>query len=417
MSIKADWSESGVTFFAKNSDRSTNEPHLVLRVPVMTYAESSTVQCTYISIPQVERTREVILYKPSWIWGAEMGVNDARVAIGNEAVFTKARKGPPSLTGMDILRLALERAGTAAHAVEIMIRLLEDYGQGGNCGFDKEFYYDNSFLAADPREAYVLETSGKNYAVNEVKDRYAISNRLSIGANHFARGGVTPGEDFSKRFTEPVFSHFSAAKTRRCQVMEQLTRSTGAHDLIGILRSHDPDVSGREFKRGTVSSVCMHAGGLIGDHTTGSLIAALRPEKPVTLWSTGSSTPCISAYKPVFWNSDAAPVFSDPEKSLDYWLKREQIHRAVIAGKIDASALRSRIRSLEAEWLSREAEIMSPDIPDVNELAALSMDADKQEQALIDEYYNENWRDIKIKGRYTRYWNRKNSRLGLPRII
>jgi len=411
LSITAGWSKSGVTFFAKNSDRSPNEPHLILRAPGMNHSTGSFVQCTYINIPQVERTHEMILYKPSWIWGAEMGVNDARVAIGNEAVFTKARRGAPSLTGMDTLRLALERADTAASAVEIMIRLLEEYGQGGNCGFDKEFYYDNSFLAADPREAYVLETSGKNYAVIEVNDRYAISNRLSIGANHSARGGVTPGEDFSRRFTEPVFSHFSAAKARRNQVMEQLTPSTGACDLMKVLRSHDPGVSEREFKRGTVGSVCMHAGGLIGDHTTGSLVAVLRPEKPVTLWSTGSSTPCISAYKPVFWNSDAAPVFNDSELSLAYWLKREQLHRAVIAGKIDVGALRGRIRDLETEWLSREDKIMSADVPDTNELAALSADADRQEQALIDEVHDGNWRDIKIKGRHTRYWSKKNSKL------
>jgi len=54
---------------------------------------------------------------------------------------------------------------------------------------------------------------------------------------------------------------------------------------------------------------------------------------------------------------------------------------------------------------------MSADVPDVNELAALSADADRQEQVLIDEYYSENWRDIKIKGRYTHYWGQKNSKL------
>jgi len=54
---------------------------------------------------------------------------------------------------------------------------------------------------------------------------------------------------------------------------------------------------------------------------------------------------------------------------------------------------------------------MSADIPDVTELAALSADADKQEQALIVEYYNGNWRDIKIKVRYTRYWRQKHSKL------
>ena len=410
--ITADWSEHNVAFFAKNSDRSPNEPHLVMRIPAANHTTGSMVRCTYISIPQIEHTREVILYKPSWIWGAEMGVNDARVAIGNEAVFTKAKRGVPSLIGMDILRLALERADSAKNAIEVMIKLLIEHGQGGNCGYDKEFHYDNSFLAADPKETYVLETSGKNYAVIKVDDKYAISNRLSIGKEHILGEGLSPGEDFSRRFTEPVFSHFSASNARRCQVTDRLSPKNDSYELMSILRNHNVNIEGKEFCHCSISSVCMHAGGLIGDHTTGSLVAVLRPQKPITLWTTGSSTPCISAFKPVFWNSNTAPLFNDQKSSFEYWLKREHIHRAVIAGKIDASALRDRIKTLEAEWLQKEKEIMQESSPDETMLAALSADADKQEQAVIDEFYNENWCDINKRGRYARYWNRKNKKLG-----
>jgi len=410
--ITADWSEHNVAYFAKNSDRSPNEPHLVLRVPAANHMTGSMVRCTYINIPQVEHTREVILYKPSWIWGAEMGVNDARVAIGNEAVFTKAKKGEPALLGMDILRLALERADSAKKAIEVMIKLLKEHGQGGNCGYDKEFRYDNSYLAADPKETYVLETSGKNYVVIKVDEKYAISNRLSIRKDHILREGLSPGENFSKRFTEPVFSYFSAAKTRRSQVTEKLSPANDSYELMNILRNHNENIEGNEFNHCSIASVCMHAGGLIGDHTTGSLVAVLRPEKPITLWTTGSSTPCISAFKPVFWNTDSAPLFSDPKASFEYWLKREHIHRAAIADKVDVISLRERITTLEKEWLQKENEIMQEDTPDTSKLAALSAEADKQEQAMIDELYNENWREINKKGRYARYWNRKNEKLG-----
>ena len=411
LAIVADWSDDNTTYFAKNSDRSPNEPHLIQRMPGGRHEPDSLAKCTYISIPQVEYTRETILYKPSWIWGAEMGINEKRVVIGNEAVFTKSKKGEPALTGMDILRLALERADTAASAVEVMISLLETHGQGGNCGYDKEFQYDNSFLAADPREAYVLETSGKKYAVLKVEDKYAISNRLSIGRNHSARGGLDPGEDFARRYTEPVYTHFAAAKKRRNQSLEGLSPTTGAAQLMEKLRTHDQGVHGHEFERGSVASVCMHAGGLVGDHTTGSLVAVLRPDKPVTIWSTGSSTPCISAFKPVFWNSEAPPVFSDPAPSLEYWLKREHIHRAIIAGKVDEHTLRDRIRELEADWLLQEERIMSADTVDDAELLALSANANKQEQALIDEFYVQDWQDIPGRNRYTRYWKHKNEML------
>lgn len=64
-------------------------------------------QCTYIEIPQVEKTYAVILSKPAWMWGAEMGANECGVCIGNEAVWTKLN-GPDDeverLLGMDLLR-------------------------------------------------------------------------------------------------------------------------------------------------------------------------------------------------------------------------------------------------------------------------------------------------------------------------
>ena len=409
--LPAAYSKSGVCCFAKNSDRSPNEPHLVIHVPEKHHPKGALVSCTYISIPQVEYTRQMILFKPSWIWGAEMGVNEARVAIGNEAVFTRAARGAASLTGMDLLRLALERAGTARAAVETMIELLETYGQGGNCGYDKKFFYDNSFLVADPEEAYIMETSGRNYAVARPEGKCAISNRLTIGTEHYARSGIGAEDNFSKRFTEPVFSYFSAAGERRKSVMDNLSPDIDIAGQFSILRSHAPDADGREFRRGSVKSVCMHGGGLIGDHTTGSMTAVLRKDKPVTIWCTGASTPCISAFKPVFQGSGAPPVFSDPEQGKAYWLKREHLHRAVIAGLVDIASLRERIKTLEAGWLMREGQLMSETVPDTSALLALAREASAQEQALVDEFSVPEWRKIKSRSSYAKYWCKKNSAL------
>ncbi|MCL1813669.1 MAG: hypothetical protein FWG29_09135 [Treponema sp.] len=64
--------------------------------------------------------------------------------------------------------------------------------------------------------------------------------------------------------------------------MDRLSPSLKTADLFGILRSHEQNVNGREFTKGSVKSVCMHRGGLIGDHTTGSLVAVLRQNRPAT---------------------------------------------------------------------------------------------------------------------------------------
>ena len=126
----------------------------------------TTVRCTYIEIPQAPRTHAVLLSRPFWIWGAEMGANEHGVVIGNEAVFATLPPGRTrALIGMDLLRLGLERGATAAEAVDVITGLLERHGQGGNCGLRHEHFYDNSFLVADAREAFVIETVGRMWAV------------------------------------------------------------------------------------------------------------------------------------------------------------------------------------------------------------------------------------------------------------
>ncbi len=405
------WSLSGETIFAKNSDRSPNEPHLVQHVPAADYPAGSMLRCSYIEIPQVTHTRAMILCQPSWIWGAEMGINDAGVVIGNEAVFTKEKRGSAALTGMDLLRLALERAGGARQAVEIIIDLLQQYGQGGNCGYDHEFHYHNSFLASDAQEAYVLETAGTRYAVTRVQQKQAISNRLSIHGEHVMRGGIEETTDFAKQYTEPLYSHFSAARQRRAQSLLALEQKADVRSMMAALRGH-AIADNAVFSKGSVSSVCMHAGGLVGDHTTGSLVAVIRKGKPFTLWITGASTPCIAAFKPVFWGAEfvekqSPPVFSDPKDSLAYWLKRERLHRAILAKQIDFTALRGEIHALEEEWLHRESTLMMQDAPNREALAALSREAAQQEEALIERYAPKSWEKLPGHGRFERYWNQK----------
>src|SRR5882724_5262552 len=97
-----------IALFAKNSDRQRNESQTVKCFSSIDHRPGADLPCTYITIPQVRHTHAVLLCRPFWIWGAEMGVNEHRVAIGNEGLH--ARSPAPqenALTGMDLLRLAL----------------------------------------------------------------------------------------------------------------------------------------------------------------------------------------------------------------------------------------------------------------------------------------------------------------------
>jgi len=123
-------------------------------------------------VDQVGKSNAVILSKPAWMWGAEMGANEHGVCIGNEAVFTKLleKEGlEEKLLGMDLVRLALERAKSADEAVTVITDLLEKYGQGGPCSDTQtDFTYHNSFLIADRKEAWVLETAGALWAAENI---------------------------------------------------------------------------------------------------------------------------------------------------------------------------------------------------------------------------------------------------------
>ena len=74
--------------FAKNSDREPNEAQLLEWYPPADHAPGP-LRVTHTEVDQVPHTHGVLISRPWWLWGAEMGSNQHGVTIGNEAVFTK----------------------------------------------------------------------------------------------------------------------------------------------------------------------------------------------------------------------------------------------------------------------------------------------------------------------------------------
>lgn len=356
--------------FGKNSDRACNEPNLTVFIKGGKRNEEN-VKCTYITIPQVKSIYSVLLVKPSWMWGAEMGINEKGVTIGNEAVFTKSKnKKTERLLGMDMLRLALERCADAIKAKDFIIQLLTTYGQGGNCGYDKEFYYDNSFLITDAKNAYVIETSGKDYVVKELNESGNISNRLSID------------ENFYNKNSEPIYTYFSGSKQRLLSGKENCEKVETVKDMMQALRAHDGESDSVLFKKGSVRSVCMHQS-LLGDHTTGSMV--VKYGKNISIYITGSSTPCISAFKPVIFGKAIPPVFYEENDSLEYWKKREYLNRAIFSGYINVEIHRDRIKKLEDEFIEGYERLLKENNP-INELEEFVKKCAQKEEELISTY-------------------------------
>ena len=183
------------TIFGKNSDRPVFDCQPLVLYPAQTWPAGSRVQLEYVNLPQVDFTYASLGSSPYWCWGYEEGINEHGVVIGNEAIFTKTFKEAAGLyrqgsepelgiLGMDLIRLALERSQTAAQAVEVMGALIEEYGQFGSGVPTKshpEGGYDNSFIIADPHEAWVLEAVGRRWAARRYTLTYtSISNQPTI---------------------------------------------------------------------------------------------------------------------------------------------------------------------------------------------------------------------------------------------
>ncbi|MGH7268502.1 MAG: C69 family dipeptidase, partial [Candidatus Rokuibacteriota bacterium] len=170
----------GRTIFAKNSDRPPTECQPLFQAPRARHAPGGTVRCQYLEIPQAPETLAVLGSRPWWLWGFEHGVNEAGVAIGNEALPTREEPAETGLLGMDLVRLGLERGRTAVEARRVITDHVERHGQGGSAAYGGSRRYHGSFIVTDPDEAWVIETSGRHWVARRVRGRAAISNLATI---------------------------------------------------------------------------------------------------------------------------------------------------------------------------------------------------------------------------------------------
>jgi dipeptidase len=367
--------------FAKNSDRDPNESQIPRWYPAADHgtAPAGDVACTWISIPQVQRTHAVLLSQPWWMWGAEMGANDHGVVIGNEAVFTNQPLGEPALLGMDLLRLALERAATAHDAVGVIVELLERHGQGGPCSHEKPgFSYHNSFLVADPSGAIVLETAGTNWAIEIVTGRgRSISNGLSI-----------PG--FAEEFTSTTAARNVSCTMRRARTQPAAEAAADVVDLFVALRDHGGGAAPVWSPiDGAMAAPCVHAGGEVSSsQSTASWVSDLRCD-PLH-WITATSAPCTSVFHPVRVEQpvDQLATFGpDPSNRFDpasRWWVHELLHRLVLRDdETSIATFTAERNALERAWTAEPpeselafaasaaaehrwlAELLDADLPDV----------------------------------------------------
>jgi secernin len=323
-----DATQDGTTIFAKNSDRAVFDSGPLMFYPRQKWAVGIQIDLGRLYIPQVVETYATLGSSPYWCWGYEEGINEYAVAIGNQGIWTKplaenitahAEGDGPQLgpTGMDLVRLGLERGKTAREAVEVITRLVETYGQfgSGTPTLGVEGAYDNSFIIADPTEAWVLETAGTRWVARRVpRGTTSISNTVSIGTDwdvaskdlvEYAsdrgwwRADSTQIFDFARAYGDDrpeIRDRTSKAVTRAQRSAALLRSNAGLIDVKWMMRIARDRATTPSLDLDVTASSCV------------AVLPAVAEELPVFWWC--PTRPSNSCYVPFFVHAGGLPAIA-----------------------------------------------------------------------------------------------------------
>ena len=370
------------TVFAKNSDRPQEEAQPLVLVPAADHS-GGHAGVQFVDVPQIDHTYRHVGSKPYWCAGYEHGFNEHQVVIGNESLPSLLPEvDEPKLVGMEVLRLALERSKSAEEAVDVMTGLISEFGQGKFSNGEGVRTYDNLYIVADPKSAYVVECVGHDWAVKQVKDFTSISNvsqigtnpnRLSPGAKAKANslGLYEPGSDSEFNFAEVFGDAENAASgtSRQCRSEAMLGVGSGRLDaraMMQVLSDHsdgeNPDEPPVVDVAGEIS-ICVHR--TTGERTgasTASLVADLcaTGERLPVYW-TGMYSPCMTVFTPMFIEGDIPSVLSiggeTESNDSPWWDFYRLTHYGLRSGAQAREDIRSELTILQNELFESAYEM------------------------------------------------------------
>lgn len=341
-----DATKSGHVIFGKNSDRPAGECQVLHYSPADHPEDQSQIHCSYITLPEAEERLATFGCRPYWCWGYETGMNQAGVVGGNAAIYTRSFRLPenretPGLTGMDLLRLGLERGNTAEKVVAIITQFLEEYGQWGSAVQGKDHEngsYENAFLVADASEAWVLETTGKRWiaekitqGVRSISNEPTIRNKgtkssADIEAFALDNGWWNSRSNFDFAYIYGDHEHYSRQVShirfrRSTELLRQNFGSINIQTIMSILRDHYEDtfLDGPQFHPFLPDflTLCMHdsPSKFTWGNTATSVVVELEKNQDTSppFWLS-YLPPCSSIYLPLFLNVQVPKMITNTGK-------------------------------------------------------------------------------------------------------
>lgn len=367
---------NGQVIFGKNSDRPQEEAQPLALRPRKTH-EGGEAGAQFVDVPQARETYRHVGSRPFWCSGYEHGFNEHQVVIGNEALPTKLPvSGEPRLIGMELVRFGLERGSTAAEAVDVITGLVSEFGQGKFENSAGIRTYDNSYIVADPKEAYIIEAVGHDWAVRRVENSATISNVCTLGApadrvSPGARRRATEAGLFETGSGEPfsfagVFADSGQSASgiaRQCRTETLMGKHSGRVDAQTVMRILSDHSSGADPSEPLVEdvagqlSVCLHrTEGDTPGASAASLVADLcaTTDRLPVYWC-GMYSPCMTLFLPVFIEGDLPPALAiggeKPVSGSPWW----SFYRITHSGLSGGAGRRAEIRSA---WAPLQRELM-----------------------------------------------------------
>ena len=170
------------------------------------------------------------------------------------------------------------------------------------------------------------------------------------------------------------------------------------------LRQHDSDVK-NPFAQGSVSSACMHYGGMVGDHTTASMVVSLE-ERRMVVWSTGCSTPCVSLFKPWLFGTEAVLPIAEGRAEEAYWLAAEKFRRNLLGKKLPDDFYTQR-DEIQNRWIAQAENLSDEAFP------AFSKACLEEEKAFYEKWASIPLEDAPCATGFAKRWEEKNKNISL----
>lgn len=350
----------GSVIHAHNEDMGNDAVGRLWAVAPAVHGEGVTLEVPYVELPQAPAT--LGYWASGNALGSEglgtssetrpydsvlVGLNRRGVAMScNWAHSREENREGIGIRRYAIRQLLLERATSARHGVELIGELIEAYGQADWGGL--------IYHLADSREAWVVETTTRNWVARRVRDDEirVTANRFRIGADYdlssptlvadaVANGWLPSADhplDFSRVYGRPGVMDQPYDTRREERVTELLGARAGRitpDDLLPVLRDryegtafHTPPQDQPVWRedldrRPEISRT-------IGTNLAQStFVAHLRAGLPVSagavMWL-GLGTPGYAGYVPLYAGGGALPAeFAQPAAASDdsaWWLFR-----------------------------------------------------------------------------------------------